>query len=250
MKPQLLTLALDTPLENLLDLPNGVELAYSLRSELERYSPAQLRDIVAAIDTLIATERKTIRSIPGFDDGEIHSARELNRDIDWLGDAIQFQPLPRLHDETPIGAEDLYRVLALYKLGAVIDATQGCDNSGFDKAVVEDILEATKAMTLARSPIETWEQALEKAWHGGIRPDPSLSVELQNERSKAAKKAADSRHAKNREIKQRALDIYFKEDFQNIEDAIKVISKLVSRAPTTVRDWLYEARRERGLTRK
>lgn len=114
----------------------------------------------------------TTRSIPGYDDEDIRAARELNHDIVCLNDVIRFQPLPRLKDGTAVSAQDLYRVLALYKLGAAIDAT--------------------KAMTLARSLIETWEQALAKAWHAGITPDTKVEAEVKKAQSHAGKKAANA----------------------------------------------------------
>lgn len=248
MNPQLLTLALDTPLEDLLGLPNGVEIAYSLRSELARYSSAQLHAILAAIDALIATEQQTFRSSPGYDDEDILATRELNRDIDWLDDAILFQPLPRLNGETAVGAEDLYRVLALCKLGAAIDATQGSDNVQFSKGVVVDLLDATKAMTLAKSPIETWEHALDKAWHAGLRPDPDITEEVQDALSRTAQKAANIRHLKNRQAKAKAIELYFGSQYSSIEVAAELIAEQVYRAPSTIRRWIFEARQARGLT--
>lgn len=53
MKPELLTLALSTPLEQLLPLPNGVRIALWLREALERFDERQLLEILAWIDTRI-----------------------------------------------------------------------------------------------------------------------------------------------------------------------------------------------------
>jgi hypothetical protein len=248
MRPQLLTLALDTPLENLLGLPNGVEIAYSLRSELAQYGSAQLHDLLAAIDALIATEQQTFRAIPGVDDEEIRSARELNRDIDWLDDAIRFQPLPRLKDGTAVGAQDLYRVLALYKLGAAIDATQGSDNIQFSMTVVEDLLDATKAMMMAKSPIETWEQALAKAWHAGVSPDTEVEAGVKKAQSQAGRNAANVRHASNRTAKKKALELFFANDYRTQEDAYRIIGAQICRAPGTIRNWILIAKKARAKT--
>lgn len=243
MKPQLLTLALDTPLEDLLGLPNGVEIAYSLRSDLAHCSAAELHDTLAAIDTLISAEQQTFRSIPGVDDEDVRSSRELNRDIDWLDDAIRFQPLPRLKDGTAVGAQDLYRVLALYKLGAAIDATQGSDNVQFSRTVVEDILDATKAMMMAKSPIETWEQALAKAWHAGLSPDTEVEAGVKKAQSQAGRNAANVRHASNRAAKKKALELFFSNNYRTQEDAYRIIGAQVCRAPGTVRNWILVAKK-------
>ena len=244
MKPQLLTLALDTPLEDLLGLPNGVEIAYSLRSELAHYRPTQLHDILAAIDALIATEQQTFRSIPGIDDEEIQSAREQNRDIDWLDDAIRFQPLPLLKGGITVGAQALYRVLALYKLGAVIDATQGRDNTQFSRTVVEDILEATKAMALAKPPTETWEQSLSQVWQEGLKPDPDEEDIIAKARSEAAQSAANIRHLPNRIAREKALKLYFEDTFPSVDYASMVIGEQVFKAPRTVANWIAEAKKK------
>jgi len=243
MNSLLLTLALDTPLEDLLGLPNGVEIAYSLRSELAHYNSVQLHDILAAIGALITTEQQTFRSIPGVDDDEIHSTRELNRDIDWLGDAIRFQSLPRLSGGTIVGAEDLYRVLALYKLGAVVDATKDTERVQFSSAVVEDLLEATKAMMLALTPIETWEQALAKAWHAGLAPDTDTEVEVKKAQSQAGRNAADVRHVSNRAAKKKALKLFFSNKYRTQEEAYRIIGAQVCRATGTVRNWISVAKR-------
>lgn len=250
MNPQLLTLALDTPLENLLGLPNGVEIALTLRDELAHYSPAQLHDILAVIDNLIATEHQTFRSMPGYDQEELLAIRELNRDIDWLADAISFQPFPRLEHLPRLNAQDLYRVLALEKLGAVIDATRDSDNRLFSHATIEDLLEATNALMTAKSPIETWEQALDKAWYAGLKPDPDVGEEVQEALSRTAQKAANIRHRKNRQAKAKALELYFGSAYSSIEVAAEIIAEQVFRAPGTVRKWIFEARQARGVSTK
>jgi hypothetical protein len=243
MKPQLLTRALDTPLEDLLGLPNGVEIAYSLRSDLAHRSAAELHDTLAAIDALITAEQQTFRSIPGVDDEDVRSSRELNRDIDWLDDAIRFQPPPCLADGTAVDAQDLYRVLALYKLGAAIDATRGGDNVQFSRTAVEDLLDATKAMMMAKSPIETWEQALAKAWHAGVSPDTEVEAGVKKAQSQAGRNAANVRHASNRVAKKKALELFFSNNYRTQEDAYRIIGAQVCRAPGTVRNWIQAAKK-------
>ncbi len=244
MNPQLLTLALDTPLENLLGLPNGIEIAYRLRSELAQYRPAELHNILEVIGALILTERQTFRPIAGVDDEDIHSAREANRDIDWLDDAIRFQPLPRLKDGTTVDTQDMYRVLALYKLGAAIGATRDSDSVQFSGAVVEDLLEATKAMMQAQLPIKTWEQALDQAWHAGLSPDTEVEVEVKKAQSQGGRHAANARHAANRAAKKKALEIFFSNNYRTQEEACRIIGEQVCRAPGTVRNWIQDAKKD------
>lgn len=47
MNPQLLTVALTAPLEQLLGLPNAVRIAALAREDLQRFSHEQLQDILA-----------------------------------------------------------------------------------------------------------------------------------------------------------------------------------------------------------
>jgi len=50
MNPQLLMLGLETPLENLLELPQAVQIAFAIREELTAYSPRQLQELLGCIN--------------------------------------------------------------------------------------------------------------------------------------------------------------------------------------------------------
>lgn len=53
MNPHLLTLALTTPLEQLLELPNAVRIAACARDDLQTFSAEQLHQMLACMDAAI-----------------------------------------------------------------------------------------------------------------------------------------------------------------------------------------------------
>jgi len=53
MDPKLLTLLLDTPLENLLGLPQAIQIAYSAREALSAYTHRQLQQLLVSINGMI-----------------------------------------------------------------------------------------------------------------------------------------------------------------------------------------------------
>ena len=66
--------------------------------------------------------------------------------------------------------------------------------------------------------------------------------------SRIAQKAANIRHGKNRLGKTKAIELYFGSEYSSIEVAAEIISEQVYRAPSTIRRWIFEARKARGLT--
>lgn len=62
MNPHLLTLALTTPLEQLLELPNAVRIAACAREDLQRFSAEQLAQMLASMDAAI-TDTVTLAQI-------------------------------------------------------------------------------------------------------------------------------------------------------------------------------------------
>ena len=53
MNPNFLTLALTTPLEQLLELPNAIRIASSAREDLQHFSHDQLQEMLVSIDAMI-----------------------------------------------------------------------------------------------------------------------------------------------------------------------------------------------------
>src|SRR5690606_25605929 len=82
------------------------------KEELARFSDDQLQELLAWIDA-------TIQQAVAL--GE-DATRDDERDLDWLMRAIEHHEVFALEDGTAFGFRDCYRVLALYKLGTVIDA--------------------------------------------------------------------------------------------------------------------------------
>ena len=80
MNPHLLTLALTTPLEQLLELPNAVRIAACAREDLHRFSAEQLAQMLASIDAAI-TDTVTLAQMKHG--GELVNRRE-QRDLDWF----------------------------------------------------------------------------------------------------------------------------------------------------------------------
>ena len=62
MNPHLLTLALTTPLEQLLELPNAVRIAACAREDLQRFSAELLALMLASMDAAI-TDTVTLAQI-------------------------------------------------------------------------------------------------------------------------------------------------------------------------------------------
>ncbi|GHT93272.1 hypothetical protein FACS1894116_04930 [Betaproteobacteria bacterium] len=176
MNPDFLTLALRTPLEQLLPLPNAIRIALWAKEELARFNDDQLRELLAWIDVAITQAVMLAQSEAG--DTVIDRADE--RELDWLMQAHDHGAMYALQDGTPFGFRDYCRVLALHKLGMVIDAVGDLPPAGLSIPVAAALMEAQEAVLLAN-----------------VLPDVE-SVE-----AIIGRKAADIRHATNRAVKRR-----------------------------------------------
>lgn len=67
MNPQHINLALTTPFENLLTIPQGVQLAHNMREGLEGITPQQAATILGAINGMIENAIKAGRIDGAFD---------------------------------------------------------------------------------------------------------------------------------------------------------------------------------------
>lgn len=246
MKPQLLMLALDTPLEQLLELPQAIRMVTSVRDDLARYTPSQLMDVLRCVNGMIEAAIQEARTRVGDDRVE----RGDSRDLDWLLDAINDEHLLVPAGLPEVDAKDYYRVLTLYKVGCAVNESFHKDQVVLSEVAVAALLEAMEALMMAEllPPRRSLKDEIAEAWHKGMMPDPDNSEEVQDALSRAAHRAADSRHAKNRQTKKRALDLYFGSEYSSISVAAAIIGEQVFRATDTVRKWIFEARRERGLT--
>lgn len=246
MHPNLLTVLLDTPLENLLDLPQAIQIVYAAREDLSAYSNQELQQLLVCINGMIEAAVQDQRAKDG---GDIFT-RQDERDLEWLGDAISHEHLLVPAGMGKVDHRDYYRVLALYKLGSAYRDAWRDDRIVFSEPAVAALMEAQEAWLMAellpkRRPLS---EEIEEAWCRGLRPDPDVSEEVRQARSQTAQHAADVRHDHNRKAKQRALALYFEQDFPTIELAAAIIAKQVHRAPRTVRNWIFEVRRARGMT--
>lgn len=246
MHPKLLTLILDTPLDNLLDLPQAVQIAYAAREALSAYTHRQLQQLLVSINGMIEAAVQDQRTKA---DGEIIT-RQDERDLEWLGDAICYEHLLVPAGMAKVDERDYYRVLALYKLGCAFSDAWQENRIVLTESAVAALMEAQEAWLMAellpkRRPLS---EEIAEAWYRGLRPDPDVSDEIRQARSQAAQHAADVRHANNRQAKQRALVLYFEHEYPTIEDAAATIARQVFRATGTVRNWIFEARRARGMT--
>lgn len=247
MNPQLLMVGLETPLENLLELPQAVQIAYAVREELIEYSPRQLQALLGGINGMIEIAVNERRAT----DGDESTERQDQRDLDWLLDAILDEHLLVPAGLVEIDDKDYYRVLALYKLGsALTELSRDGEQIILTAPSVAALMEAQAAWLMsellpARLPLS---EEIAETWHDGLSPDPDITDEVKEALSKVAQHAADRRHQANRQAKKQALEIYFAHQYRTIELAAEIIGKQVCRAPRTVRNWIFEARRERGLT--
>ncbi len=242
MKTQLLTLVLDTPLENMLGLPQAIRIVTSVKDELSAYSPDQLHDILRCVNGMI--EAAVQESKIGNEDESCE--RNDQRDLDWLIEAINHDHLLVPAGISGVTDRDYFSVLALQKVGCAMDASR----ITLTTDAVAALMEAMEAMMLVDLLPERagWKHHVEGAWHAGLRPDPEFTEEGQEALSRAAQKAANVRHQKSRKAKAKAIELYFGNQYSSIEVAAEIIAEQVYRAPSTIRRWIFEARKARDLT--
>ena len=238
MNPELLALALRTPLEQLLVLPNAIRIVVSAKEELARFNEDQLQELLAWIDA-------TIQQAVAL--GE-EATRDNERDLDWLMRTIEHHEVFTLEDGTAFGFRDCYRVLVLYKLGTVIDAVGDQSAGVLGLPVAAALMESWEAVLLADllPDVEPVEAVVERAWREGLTPPADVAHEVKRAKSQGGRKAADIRHATNREAKTRALELYWNGKYSSIDAAAKIIGAQVFRSSATVRNWIFEDRRQRG----
>ena len=137
MNPHLLTLALTTPLEQLLELPNAVRIAACAREDLQHFSTEQLQRMLANMDAAI-TDTVTLAQMKHG--GELVSRHE-QRDLDWFIEVTNQAEWPRLRS-APATDCDYLRLLALYKLGVVIEATADTPSGVIIRPAVDALIAA------------------------------------------------------------------------------------------------------------
>ncbi|MBK7898558.1 MAG: hypothetical protein KA603_11890 [Azonexus sp.] len=242
MKPQLLTLALDTSLEDLLGLPQAIRIVTSVKDELSAYSPDQLHDVLRCVNGMI--EAAVQESKDGNEDESCE--RNDQRDLDWLIEAINHDHLLVPASLPDITDRDYLRVLSIHKVGYAIDTSR----ISLTEEAVSALMEALEAMMLVDLlPGHTGSKnQIDEAWHAGLRPNAEDTEDGQVALSRVAQKAANIRHGKNRQAKTKAIELYFGSEYSSIEVAAEIISEQVYRAPSTIRRWIFEARKARGLT--
>jgi hypothetical protein len=244
MNPQHINLALSTPLEDLLAIPQGVQLAYNVREGLEGITPEQAAAILGAINGMIENAIKAEQALMG---SELVS-RDDNRDVEWLMQALTDEghlvPADLPHVSNPI----YFLVLAAYKLGGVIEQRLESKTTHFPAASVSDLLEAQEASAYAEliPPTQSLEEILGAAWRDGLTPETTTGSDAFHKAR--MKRATDARHLTNRIAKKQAIELYFSGNYRTIDAAATSIAEQVFRAPGTVRNWIFEARRERDLT--
>ena len=90
MNSQHLHLALTTPLEELLTIPQGVQLAHNVREGLEGITPEQAVAILRAINGMIESALQAERDASGDE----LITRDENRDVEWLMQALADENWP------------------------------------------------------------------------------------------------------------------------------------------------------------
>jgi hypothetical protein len=238
MKPELLTLALSTPLEHLLPLPNGVRIALWLKEAVERFDERQLLELLTWIDA-------RIEDAVALD--QTGAQRDDERDLDWLMRAFDNHEVFALSDGTPFGFRDIYRVLALHKLGTVIDGADGLPAGALVEPLISALMESQEAMLLADllPEVDSTESMVDAAWREGMAPPSLAEIAAGKATTHASKNLNDGLHAKNREAKRLGLELYFSKTYATDELAYRVIGEKVSRSPGTVRNWIVEAKQKR-----
>ena len=238
MKPELVTLPLRTPPEQLLPLPNGVRIALWLKEALERFDERQLLEMLAWIDARIEDAVALDRT---------GALRADERDLDWLMRAFDNHEVFALSDGTPFGFRDIYRVLALHKLGMVIDGADGLPAGALVQPLISALMESQEAMLLAEllPDVDSPESMVDRTWRDGMAPPSPAEVATGSAISQASLNLNDGLHAKNREAKRRGIELYFSKTYATDELAYRLIGEKVSRSPGTVRNWIVEAKQKR-----
>lgn len=95
--------------------------------------------------------------------------------------------------------------------------------------------------------LPTLEGEIADAWHEGMSPQTNIDALLKEAQSQVARGAADKRHLKNRQAKERALELYFSCEYASVDVAASIISEQVFKAPRTISRWISEAREVRAL---
>ena len=245
MNSQHLHLALTTPLEELLTIPQGVQLAHNVREGLEGIAPEQAVAILRAINGMIESGLQAERDASGDE----LITRDENRDVEWLMQALADENHLIPAGQPHIPNHIYFLVMAAFKLGGVVEQRLSYKTTHFPAAAVATLLEAQEAWAYAEllPSAQPVRETIETAWSRGLTPDSLGSEDFKKLQSKQAKKAADSRHQSNRIAKQRALELYFATNHSTIDAAAASIASQVFRAPGTVRNWIFAARRARGM---
>lgn len=238
MNPELLTLALRTPLEQLVALPNAVRIAFMAKEELARFNDSQLQELLAWIDASI----EQAVALNKFD-----TQRDDERELDWLMGAVENHEVFALADGTPFCFRDVYRVLTLYKLGSVIDGASGLPAGALVAPLTSALMESLEALLLADllPDVESTEAIIEGAWREGLTPPSAADAEIAKAISQASRNLNDGLHANNREAKRRGIELYFSKTYATDELAYRKIADQVSRSAGTVRNWILEAKQKR-----
>lgn len=235
MNPHLLNLALTTPLEQLLELPNAVRIAACAREDLQSFSTGQLQQMLADMNAAI-TDAVTLAQIRH---GSELVSRSEQRDLDWFIEVTNQSEWLRLRSATAKD-RDYFRVLALYKLGVVIEATLDTPAGIIIRPAVDALMEALESLLLAdllpESPSTA--QIIEEAWKAGLTPEPIAAEEVRKAQSHAGRQAADARHASNRAAKQKALELFATNTYRTKEEAYRIIGAQVCKAPGTIKNWI------------
>lgn len=211
MNPHLLTLALTTPLEQLLELPNAVRIAACAREDLQRFSAEQLQQMLTGMDAAIA-DAVTLAQVKY---GGALVNRDEQRDLDWFIEVTNQAEWPGLRSATA-SDRDYFRLLALYKLGTVIEATSETPLGIIIMPAVDALMEALESLLLA-----------------DLLPESSSMAQ-----SHAGRQAADARHANNRAAKQKALELFASNTYRTKEEAYRIIGAQVCKAPGTIKNWI------------
>jgi hypothetical protein len=126
--------------------------------------------------------------------GELVNRRE-QRDLDWFIEVTNQAEWPRLRSATATD-RDYLRLLALYKLGVVIEAATDTPSGIIIRTAVDALMESLEPLVLADllpdSP--STEQTIEEAWKAGLTPEPVAADEVRKAQSQAVRRAADARH--------------------------------------------------------
>ncbi|MEZ5706738.1 MAG: hypothetical protein R3E56_16670 [Burkholderiaceae bacterium] len=163
--------------------------------------------------------------------------RYEKRDLDWFIEVTNQAEWPRLRS-APATDRDYLRLLALYKLGVVIEATADTPSRIIIMPAVDALMESLESLVLADLLPEppSMEQLIEEAWKAGLTPEP-VPRSAQGPKAKPSDGQPMLDTPATGPQGQRPWNCSLN-TYRTKEEAYRIISAQVCGAPGTIKNWI------------